>query len=283
MNNKKTVLITGASSGFGQSTAITFASKGWNVVATMRNPDNDTVLRKHKNIMLSRLDVTKKETIKSTVDKAIDRFGKIDVLVNNAGYGIAGFLEEASEDEIKIQFDTNIIGLINVIQEVLPFMRKERTGSIINVTSLGGSVAVPMFSLYCSTKFAVEGLSRSLSYELEEFGIDVKTVAPGAYKTGFSDAVHIIEGNKKDDLNYYRNEYKNHLHKMMNTPPKPFKFGDPQDVANEIYKCATKKTKITNFIGRDAKIMILMKKMLPEFVMRNMLRKTTMPLYKIDK
>lgn len=282
MNNKKTVLITGASSGFGQLSAIDFASKGWNVVASMRNPEKGEILRNHKNIVLVKLDVTKKDTIKAAVNEAIERFGKIDVLVNNAGYGIVGFLEEASEDEIKIQFDTNVIGLINVIQEVTPFMRKERSGSIINITSIGGNIGIPMFSLYSSTKFAVEGLSRSLSYELKEFGIDVKTVAPGGYKTGFANAVHIIEGNKKDDLDNYRKQYKEHFENMMQTPPKPFKFGDPQEVADEIYRCATKKTKITNFIGKDAKLMFCLKKILPDCMMRSMIKKTTMPDYKLS-
>lgn len=277
--NNKTVLITGTSSGFGQLSAMKFASEGYNVVATMRSLEKDNILKNYKNIVVTKLDVTKKETIKSAVDEAIEKFGKIDVLVNNAGYGTAGFLEEADDKEIRVQYDTNVIGLINVIQEVLPHMRKEKSGTIINITSIGGSVAVPMFSLYASTKFAVEGLSRSLSYELKEFGIDVKTVAPGGYKTEFGNTMQVVEGNKKDDLDVYRNIYKQHLKQMMETAPKPFKFGDPQEVADEIYRCATKKTKITNFIGKDAKMMILLMKILPECVIRSIIRKPTMPNY----
>lgn len=281
MNNKKTVLITGASSGFGQLSAIDFASKGWNVVASMRNPNKDEILRNHKNITLTQLDVTKKDTIKVAVNEAIERFGKIDVLVNNAGYGISGFLEEASDEEINKQFNTNLIGLIHTIQEVLPFMRKEKSGTIINITSIGGNIAVPMFSLYSSSKYAVEGLSQSLAFELKEFGIDVKTVAPGGYKTKFGDALHIMEGNKKEELNYYRDTYKKHIKSLFSTPPKPFKYGNPEEVATLIYKCATKKTPITNFVGKDAKIMACMRKILPICVIRSMYKKMLIPKYKI--
>ncbi len=276
---KKTVLITGASSGFGKLTAKKFASRGWNVVATMRNMQNNDMYKDEENIHVLKLDVTKKETIRNTVNTAIEKFGKIDVLVNNAGYGIAGFLEEADEEEIRVQFDTNVIGLINVIQEVVPYMRQEKSGKIINITSIGGNVAVPMFSLYSSTKFAVEGLSRSLAYELKEFGIDVKTVAPGGYKTGFVKAVHLIDGDKKEDLNLYRKTYKQHLENMMENPPKPFNLGDPKEVAGEIYKCATQKTKVTNFIGKDAKLMNCLSKILPEFAFRAMLGKSLLPKY----
>lgn len=277
---KKTVLITGASSGFGKLTAILFADKGWNVVATMREPNKNDIFKNNENIEVLQLDVTKRETIKSAVNETIEKFGKIDVLVNNAGYGMAGFLEEANQEEIKVQFDTNVIGLINVIQEVVPYMRSEKHGVIINITSFGGTVGVPMWSLYSSSKFAVEGLSQSLAYELKEFGIYVKTVAPGGYKTKFGDALHLIDGNKKKDLDYHRKIYKQHLKSMMETGPKPFNFGDPQEVANEIYRCATKKTKIKNMIGKDTKIMTCLMKIFPDCMIRSIIRNASMPNYK---
>ncbi|MGA1931804.1 SDR family oxidoreductase [Arcobacter sp. YIC-464] len=276
----KTVFITGTSSGFGQETAIKFALKGWNVIATMRNPEDDKILREYENILVLKLDVTDEMMIKESVNMAINKYSNIDVLINNAGYGVAGFLEEASNEEIMTQFNTNVIGAINLIKEIVPYMRKNKSGKIINVSSLGGNIAMPMFSLYSSTKFAIEGLSQSLAYELKEFEIDVKTIAPGAFKTGFSKATKILSGNKKEELNTYRKAYEEHLNKIMTTPPKPFKFGNPSYVADEIFRCATSHSNITNLVGQDAKLLMFLKKVLPSFMFRNMLKKTTMPIYK---
>jgi len=180
---KKTILITGASSGFGRETAKLFHSKGWNVIATMRSPEKETELSTLSDILISRLDVTDKLTIQSAVAAGIAKFGQIDVLVNNAGYGAMGALEAATEQEVRQQFEVNLFGLIEVTKAVLPAMRQEKSGIIINVSSVGGRVTFPFSSLYHATKFAVEGLSESLSQEVAPLGIKVLIVEPGPFRT----------------------------------------------------------------------------------------------------
>ena len=181
----KTILITGASSGIGKSTAKHFQAEGWNVIATMRDPSNETELNALKNTRVTQLDVTDSESISSAVLDVINQFGKIDVLLNNAGYGAYGALEAFSMERIRRQFDTNVIGLMEVTKAVLPHMRQNRSGTIINISSIGGQITFPLGSLYHGTKFAVEGLSEALHYELEPLGIRVRIVEPGMVKTDF--------------------------------------------------------------------------------------------------
>ncbi|RBW59105.1 SDR family oxidoreductase [Ruegeria sp. A3M17] len=180
-----TILITGASSGIGAATARQFQANGWNVVATMRDPSGSAELGKLDNVHLSRLDVTDAGSIASSVAESIDRFGKIDVLLNNAGYGAYGPLEAFPMDRIRRQFDTNVIGLLEVTKAVLPHMRAIHAGTIINISSIGGQIAFPLGTLYHGTKFAVEGLSEALHYELEPLGICVRIVEPGMINTNF--------------------------------------------------------------------------------------------------
>ncbi|PTQ96600.1 NADP-dependent 3-hydroxy acid dehydrogenase YdfG [Mucilaginibacter yixingensis] len=182
---KNTILITGASSGFGRAAVKLFQEQGWNVVATMRSPEKEETLRGLENVALVRLDVTNPESIREAVAEATSRFGRIDVLVNNAGYGTLGALEAATAEVIRRQLDTNLIGVIQVTQAVLPVMRAQRAGVIINVSSVGGRATFPFSSLYHATKFAVEGLTESLQYELNPLGIRLKIVEPGGYKTDF--------------------------------------------------------------------------------------------------
>ncbi len=181
----KTILITGASSGIGEATAKHFQANGWNVVATMRNPDSTGDLAELDNVDVARLDVTDPGSIAEAVATGIDRFGKIDVLLNNAGYGAYGALEAFSMERIRRQFDTNVIGLMEVTKAVLPHMRENRAGTIINISSIGGQITFPLGTLYHGTKFAVEGLSEALHYELEPLGIHVRIVEPGMIKTNF--------------------------------------------------------------------------------------------------
>src|ERR1700761_2653364 len=183
---KKTVLITGASSGFGKAAVKLFHTNDWNVIATMRSPEKETELSKLSNVFISKLDVTDKASIKTSVAAGIERFGKIDVLVNNAGYGAMGALEASTEEQVKQQFDVNLFGLIAVTKAVLPGMRQQKSGTIINVSSVGGRITFPFSSLYHSTKFAVEGLTESMQYELNPLGINLKIVEPGGYKTEFA-------------------------------------------------------------------------------------------------
>ena len=181
----KTIFITGASSGIGAATARFFQQKGWNVVATMRNPDSAGELAEAENVHVVALDVTDSASITAAVDSAIARFGQIDVLLNNAGYGAYGALEAFSMERIRRQFDTNVLGLLDVTKAVLPHMRARRTGTVINISSIGGQITFPLGTLYHGTKFAVEGLSEALHYELEPLGIRVRIVEPGMIKTNF--------------------------------------------------------------------------------------------------
>ena len=182
---KKTMLITGASAGFGRVTAQLFHNNGWNVIATMRSPEKETELSKLDNVLVLRLDVTDKKTIESAVKAGVEKFGRIDVLVNNAGHGTLGTLEAATTGIIKEQFDVNLFGLMEVIKTVLPIMRQQKAGVIINISSVGGRLTYPFSTLYHATKFAVEGLTDSLQYEVNPLGIRCKLVEPGGYKTEF--------------------------------------------------------------------------------------------------
>ncbi len=181
----KTILITGASSGIGKTTAKYFQQKGWNVIATMRSPHKEEELTQLDNVLVTRLDVTDTTSIDAAVAEGLNRFGTIDVLLNNAGYGAYGPLELFPMDKIRRQFDTNVIGLLAVTKAVLPHMRAQKSGTIVNISSIGGQMTFPLGTLYHGTKFAVEGLSESLHYELEPFGVKVKIVEPGMIATDF--------------------------------------------------------------------------------------------------
>ncbi len=181
----KTILITGASSGIGKATARLFQSRGWNVVATMRNPKDSGDLTGLGNVLVSSLDVTDGASISSAVAEGVSRFGEIDVLLNNAGYGAYGPLENFDMDRIRRQFETNVIGLLAVTKAVLPHMRAQRSGAIVNISSIGGQMTFPLGTLYHGTKFAVEGLSEALHYELEAIGVRMKIIEPGMIATDF--------------------------------------------------------------------------------------------------
>jgi len=252
---KKVVIITGASRGFGELIAKKFQKEKFQVIATMRNVDSSPSLMKLDNVDIKKLDVTNKSDIKNVVDFTIKKYSRIDILINNAGYGAFGLLEEASEQEIRNQFDVNYFGLIDCIRGVLPQMRKQKDGVIINISSIAGRFGLPFTSLYNSSKFAVEGLTECLHYELSLFGIDIKTVAPGSFRTGFHDSVNFTENEKKEELDDIRENLKKALEEgIKNEPPFPFGFGNSDDVANFVFKQSITKSKVSNFIGRDTKI-----------------------------
>lgn len=186
----KTVLITGTSSGFGASAANYFAEKGWNVIATMRDISKATGFKNSTNLFITKLDVEDTASIQSAIDAGIERFGKIDVLVNNAGYGLFGIFESASREAIQNQFAVNVFGAMDVTRAILPHFRENKSGVVINVSSGAGAIGFPMASIYSSSKFALEGWSEGLRYELASLGIKVKVIEPGgAPKTGFLNRV----------------------------------------------------------------------------------------------
>jgi len=181
----KTILITGASSGIGKATAELFQKNGWNVIATMRNPEAGADLAALENVLVVALDVTDSASITTAVEAGIAEFGAVDVLLNNAGYGAYGPLENFDMDRIRRQFDTNVIGLLEVTKALLPHMRGRKSGTIVNVSSIGGQMTFPLGSLYHGTKFAVEGISEALHFELEPLGVKVKIIEPGMIATDF--------------------------------------------------------------------------------------------------
>lgn len=182
----RTVLITGASTGIGHATAERFHAAGWNVAATMRAPQDAGNLADFPNALVTRLDVTDQTSIAEAVDETHNRFGSIDVLINNAGFGAYGPLEVTSTETIRRQFDTNVIGLLDVTRAVIPIMRRQGAGVIVNISSVGGRMAFPLGSLYHGSKFAVEGISEALVYELAPLGIRVKVIEPGLVDTDFA-------------------------------------------------------------------------------------------------
>ena len=181
----KIILITGASSGIGKATAIHFQQKGWNVIATMRNPEKDIELSKLENVHLEKLDVLDLQSINNAIENGIQKFGKIDALINNAGYGAYGPLETFPRENIIKQFNTNVIGLMDVTKAIIPHFRQNKDGVIVNISSIGGQMTFALGSLYHGTKFAVEGISESLHYEMKEIGVKVKIIEPGFIATDF--------------------------------------------------------------------------------------------------
>ena len=182
----QTVLITGASSGIGKASAKFFQAKGWNVLATMRSPEQETELAGLERVCVIRLDVQDHGTIQAAVQQGLSRFGRIDVLLNNAGYGAYGPLEATPLEKIRRQLEVNVVGLMATTQALLPYFRRQRSGVLINISSIGGKMTFPLGSLYHASKFAVEGLSEALHYELAPLGLQVKIIEPGMVKTDFA-------------------------------------------------------------------------------------------------
>jgi NAD(P)-dependent dehydrogenase (short-subunit alcohol dehydrogenase family) len=198
MNDQKVAVITGSSSGIGLESALVLARNGYITYATMRSPEKDTSIKVAVQnegipIRVVQLDVTDDTSVKNAIDHIVSEAGRIDVLINNAGYGLGGALEDLSMEEVKSQYETNLFGLIRVIQAALPTMRKQRSGRILNISSGNGIFGFPGISAYVSTKFAVEGLSESIAYELEAFGIKVILIEPGFVLTNFRNSMMIAK------------------------------------------------------------------------------------------
>ena len=182
----RSILITGASSGIGKASARYFQARGWNVIATMRNPEQETELNRLERVLVTRLDVQDVASIDTALAAGLARFGTVDVLLNNAGYGAYGPLEATPLTKIRRQFEVNVIGLLATTQALVPHFRARRQGTIINISSIGGKITFPLGTLYHGSKFAVEGLSEALHYELAPLGVRVKLVEPGMVKTDFA-------------------------------------------------------------------------------------------------
>ena len=252
----KTIFITGASSGLGKATAQLFQSKGWNVIATMRNPAAEKELTGLPNVLVTKLDVLDLASINNAVQEGIEKFGRIDVLVNNAGYGAYGALEAFSREQIIRQFDTNVIGLLDVTKAVLPHFRANKNGIIINISSIGGKMAFPLGSLYHGTKFAIEGISESLNYEVEQFGGKVKIIEPGAIATDFSGRSLDFSNNEA------LTEYQPLVGKLLAGTAAFFQNASHANlIADVIFEAATDNTaRLRYAAGEDAKILMANRK-----------------------
>lgn len=180
-----TIVITGASSGIGKAAAKYFAEQEWRVAATMRKPEDATDLGEIANIQLYQLDVTVQASIDRAVAQILGDFGTVDAVLNNAGYALSGPFEAATPEQIRHQFDTNVFGLMEVTRAFLPHFRANKAGLFLNVSSIGGRITFPLVSLYHSTKWAIEGFSESLAFELGELGIQVKLIEPGGVSSDF--------------------------------------------------------------------------------------------------
>lgn len=265
----KTVLITGSSSGIGKETAKYFQEKGWNVIATMRSPEKETELTKLDNVLVTKLDVLDLDSIKSSVVHGIEKFGKIDVLVNNAGYGAYGPLEAFERDQIIRQFNVNVIGLLDVTRALLPHFRENKSGIIINISSIGGKIGFPLGSLYHGTKYAVEGISESLSFELEEIGCKVKIVEPGIIKTDFGG--RSLDTANDESLTGYQDLVEK-LQKGFESMSQD--ASDPIVVAKVIYTAVTDGSdKLRYPAGDDANKLLKIRKITTDSFFRKMFKK----------
>lgn len=201
MNDTPVWFITGSSAGLGFEIAKSVLERGWRAVVTARHPEQlEALVAEHEGRALAlRVDVTDKSTIKTAVADSIAAFGRIDVLVNNAGYGYLAAIEEGDDEGVRKQFETNLFGLIDVTKEVLPGMRNRRSGHIVNISSLGGLVAFAATGYYHATKFAVEAISESLSYEVAPLGLKVTIVEPGAFRTNWAGSSMVESPIRIDD------------------------------------------------------------------------------------
>ena len=257
--SRKTVFITGSSTGIGRATAEYFSRKGWNVAATMRNPAAEKELPELPNVKVFKLDVLDESSIRIAVEDALREFGQIDALVNNAGYAAIGPFEAADEEQVRRQFETNLFGLMRVTKTVLPHFRERRLGAIINVSSVAGRTTFPLFSLYNSTKWALEGFSEALWYELRHFNIKVKLIQPGAIKTDFYSRSY--DRITSDDLTDYHSISNPVFNKVLRVSR--FARG-PETVARKIFRAANSGTRKLRYpAGGGAGAMLLFRKILP--------------------
>lgn len=247
----QTMLITGASTGIGKATAAWFADRDWNVVATMRNPSDGEELAGRPNVEVARLDVLDRSSIDDAVEIANEAFGGVGVLVNNAGYGAYGPLEATPIDVFRRQFDVNVFGLIETVQAVLPGMRERRSGTIVNVSSVGGRVTYPFGTPYHGSKWAVEGLSEALHYELSMLGIGVKIVEPGGVATDFNGRSFVFTNDPA------LAEYQPLVDAFVAAAGSPTGQMAPEEVAEVIWNASTDGTSQMRYIAGDGAAQLL--------------------------
>lgn len=282
VNEKKVAIVTGSSSGIGFQTALMLARNGYSTYASMRNIDKSKTISEIANkerlpLQVIQLDVNDDVTVKNAINKIVKDGKRIDVLVNNAGYGLFGALEELSIEEIKAQFETNFFGVVRVTQAVLPTMRnQDGGGTIVNISSVGGQVSVPILSAYNSTKFALEGLSESLSHELEPFGIRVIIIEPGFIRTNIMNSSVLAKRASVENSPYYSftKKIESYFKSMMDNP----ESSNPEEVAKVILHSVTSDNPQLRFtVGNDASAIVQAKRKMSELDFINLIKQQIMP------
>jgi len=245
--DQKTIFITGSSSGLGRATAKLFASKGWKVIASMRDPKKEKQLGDIFGITLMALDVTDPHQIESVAEQVVTS-GGVDVVFNNAGYGLAGSLEGLTDEQVLRLVNTNMLGTIRTTKAFVPHFREKRSGLFINTTSLGGLVAFPFNSIYHATKWAIEGWSESMAFELNQFGIGIKTVEPGGIRTDFFTRSFDTGRHPAYD------SLVNRVMGIITDPKQMATYSTPEQIAEVVYEAAADgKDQLRYIAGADAK------------------------------
>jgi short-subunit dehydrogenase len=285
MNNKKVVLITGCSSGIGFKTALKFARNGYITYASMRNIQSEGAMQlqqiaqqENLSLHLIAIDVTNDEQISKSVVTIFETEKRIDILVNNAGFGHLGPVELFSIDEVKEQYETNIFGVLRMIKQVIPIMRQQKSGYIINLSSINGRISFPLWSIYSSSKFAIETLTEGLRFELAHFGIKVSMVEPGSFHTQFPKNLKHPKM-MKDESSPYKiltDRFFNKYHNASEKTQKNFlnKVLNPNKVVDTIYNIAQDNNPNLRYVvGIDSHLLLLFKNLLPEDAWDWILRK----------
>jgi NAD(P)-dependent dehydrogenase (short-subunit alcohol dehydrogenase family) len=275
MQGDKVALVTGSSSGIGFETSLMLARAGFNTYASMRNLEkskNITEIAKKEKLPLQvvQLDVNNDGSVKDALVKILKADQRIDVLINNAGYGLFGSVEDTSIEEIKAQFETNFFGVVRVTQQVLPLMRRQNSGTIVNVSSVGGRIGLPALSAYHSTKFALEGLSESIAFELEPFGIRVVIIEPGVIRTNILNSSSSAKKALDPKSPYFslsqklNDNFKSMMESELSSPP--------EEVAKVILQAVTSENPQLRYsVGDDAANLIHARKNMPDKEFRKMI------------
>ena len=270
----KIALVTGSSSGIGFETSLALARNGFHTFATMRDLGKDekikqVIEKEDLNIEILERDVDNEESVNQAIKTILEKKDRIDVLVNNAGYGMWGTVEDVSIDEFKEQFETNFFSIIRLIQKVAPIMRKQGSGNIVNISSVAGRIGFPVSPAYISSKFALEGLSESLRFELMPFGINVIIIEPGVIKTNFFDSMKLSEKSQEDST------YKEITDKVISGVKMMAEMGtSPKEVADTIIKALKDEKPLPRYVvGNDAMMFLEAKKMKTDAEFENYLKK----------
>ena len=271
---EKVALVTGCSSGIGLETALALARDGFYTFATMRDLTKtekieEAIKKENLNVEILELDVDNKESASTAIEAILGKKQRIDVLVNNAGYGMWGTVEDLSVDEFKEQFETNFFSIIRLIHKIAPIMRKQGSGDIVNISSVAGRIGFPVSPAYISSKFALEGLSESLRFELMPFGVNVIIIEPGVIKTNFFNSMKMAEKSNKNS------EYNEITEKVISGVKMMAEMGThPNEVANTVVKALKEEKPLPRYVvGNDAMMFLEAKKMKTDIEFENYLKK----------